>query len=191
MTLDQTIEVPILGMDCAECTQHVQHAIAALPGVRAVDVLLAAEKAVVRLDPVRVDREAIARAVEGAGYRVSSDRQADAGDLRRSISRLLIVIIALVLAFVVFGELLGAFDWLTARLPWPVGLAAVLIGGFPVFRNVVRATLRRQVISHTLMTLGVIAAMRSASGSRRGGRRSSCAWATTLSASPPSAPAGR
>ncbi|MCJ7676745.1 MAG: cation transporter, partial [Anaerolineales bacterium] len=92
MTLDQTIEVPILGMDCAECTQHVQHAIAALPGVRAVDVLLAAEKAVVRLDPVRVDREAIARAVEGAGYHVSPDRQADARGLRRSISRLLIII---------------------------------------------------------------------------------------------------
>ena len=159
MTLDQTIEVPILGMDCAECTQHVQHAIAALPGVRAVDVLLAAEKAIVRLDPVRVDREAIARAVEGAGYHVSPDRQADARGLRRSISRLLIIIIALVLAFVVFGEWLGAFDWLTARLPWPVGLAAVLVGGFPVFRNVVRATLRRQVIAHTLMTVGVIAAM--------------------------------
>lgn len=159
MTLEQTIEVPVLGMDCAECTQHVQHAIAALPGVRAVDVLLAAEKAVVRLDPVRVDRQAIARAVEGAGYRVSPDRQAEASDLRRSISRLLILIIALVLAFVVLGELLGAFDWLTARLPWPVGLAAVLLGGFPVFRNVVRSTLRRQVVAHTLMTVGVIAAM--------------------------------
>src|SRR5512140_2264448 len=34
----------------------------------------------------------------------------------------------------------------------------VLVGGHPVFRNVVRATLRRQVISHHLMTLGVIAA---------------------------------
>ncbi len=159
MTLDQTIEVPILGMDCAECTQHVQHAIAALPGVRAVDVLLAAEKAVVRLDPVRVDRESIARAVEGAGYKVAPDRQADARGLRRSVSRLLIVVIALVLAMVVLGEWLGAFDWLTRRLPWPVGLAAVLVGGFPVFRNVVRATLRRQVIAHTLMSVGVIAAM--------------------------------
>jgi Cd2+/Zn2+-exporting ATPase/Cu+-exporting ATPase len=159
MTLDQTIEVPVLGMDCAECTQHVQHAIAALPGVRAVDVLLAAEKAVVRLDPVRVDRAAIARAVEGAGYRVAGERHEELKDLRRGISRLLVIIVALVLAFVVVGELLGALDWLTTRLPWPVGLAAVLIGGFPVFRTVVRATLRRQVVAHTLMTVGVIAAM--------------------------------
>jgi len=159
VTLDQTIEVPILGMDCADCTQHVQRAIAALPGVRTVDVLLGAEKAIVCLDPLRLDREAIARAVEGAGYQVAPDRQAEARGLRRSVSRLLIAVIAVVLAFVVVGEWLGAFDWLTRRLPWPLGLAAVLLGGFPVFRNVVRAALRRQVIAHTLMTVGVIAAM--------------------------------
>jgi Cu+-exporting ATPase len=159
VTLDQTIEVPILGMDCVDCTQHVQHAIAALPGVRAVDVLLGAEKAVVRLDPLRVDRQAVARAVEGAGYQVAPDRRTEARGLRRSVSRLMIAVIAIVLAFIVVGEWLGAFDWLTRRLPWPVGLAAVLVGGLPVFRNVVRAALRRQVIAHTLMTVGVIAAV--------------------------------
>jgi Cd2+/Zn2+-exporting ATPase/Cu+-exporting ATPase len=35
----------------------------------------------------------------------------------------------------------------------------VIAGGYPVFMNVIRATLKRQVISHTLMTLGVIAAL--------------------------------
>ena len=159
MTLDRTIEVPILGMDCAECTRHVQKAIAAVPGVRAVDVLLATEKAIVRLDPVRVDRQAISRAVEGAGYKVPADRQAETRAFGRSVSRLFGVLVLAILAMVVAGEWLGAFDWLTARLPWPVGLAAVLIGGFPAFRNVVRAALRRQVIAHTLMTVGVVAAM--------------------------------
>jgi Cu+-exporting ATPase len=159
MTLEQTIEVPILGMDCAECTQHVQHAIAAVPGVNSVDVLLATEKAVVRLDPVRADRQAIARAVEGAGYKVPADRQAETRAFGQSVSRLFGVLVIAVLGMVVAGEWLGVFDWLTARLPWPVGLVAVLIGGFPVFRNVVRAALRRQVIAHTLMTVGVLAAM--------------------------------
>jgi len=42
-----TLEVPVAGMDCAECTQHVRHAIAALPGVASVDVFLASEKALV------------------------------------------------------------------------------------------------------------------------------------------------
>ena len=47
-------------------------AIAALPGVQAVDVFLASEKAVIVLDPDRVDEAAIGRAVEGAGYSVPS-----------------------------------------------------------------------------------------------------------------------
>ena len=50
----KTLEIPISGMDCAECTQHVQHAIEKLPGVQSVNVFLGTEKAVVRLDPAQV-----------------------------------------------------------------------------------------------------------------------------------------
>src|SRR5581483_12030866 len=63
-----TIEVPIAGMDCADCTRSVQQAIAALPGVQSADVLLASEKAVIRLDPTKVDLPAIRAAVARAGY---------------------------------------------------------------------------------------------------------------------------
>ena len=59
----------------------------------------------------------------------------------------------------VIGEWFGLFEQITEQVPWPIGVAIVLIGGYPIFRNVIRATLRRQVISHTLMTLGVIAAL--------------------------------
>ena len=34
-----------------------------------------------------------------------------------------------------------------------------MIAGYPIFRNVIRATLHRQIISHTLMTIGVLAAI--------------------------------
>jgi len=44
-------------------------------------------------------------------------------------------------------------------VPWPLGLALVLAGGYPVFRNVVRAALKRQITSHALMTLGALAAL--------------------------------
>lgn len=47
----QTLEIPIAGMDCAECTMHVQHAIEKLPGVQSVNVFLGTEKAVLKLDP--------------------------------------------------------------------------------------------------------------------------------------------
>ena len=71
-----TLEVPVAGMDCAECTQHVRHAIAGLPGVASVDVFLTSEKAIVRLDPAQVDLPAIRRAVQGAGYSVPEARPA-------------------------------------------------------------------------------------------------------------------
>jgi Cd2+/Zn2+-exporting ATPase/Cu+-exporting ATPase len=60
---------------------------------------------------------------------------------------------------VIAGELLGLFDFLNGLIPFPIGLLIVLLGGWPVFRKVVRSALNRQIISHTLMTVGVIAAL--------------------------------
>ena len=58
-------------MDCMECSQHVQQALAAVPGVESVEVLLSSEKAVLRLDPTQVPMEALHQAVEAAGYDVA------------------------------------------------------------------------------------------------------------------------
>jgi Cd2+/Zn2+-exporting ATPase/Cu+-exporting ATPase len=164
MAQAHTIEVPIAGMDCAECTEHVQTAIAALPGVETVQVFLAAEKAVVRLDPRRVDLAAVRQAVEGAGYTVPTVADAAPGavqsrDFARRVLGLFGLVFGGVLLVVVAGEGLGLFEVVTTRVPWPVGVALVLLAGYPVFRNVVRAALRRQIIAHTLMTLGVVAAL--------------------------------
>jgi Cu+-exporting ATPase len=160
------LEVRVAGMDCAECTMHVRQAIAALPGVRSVDVFLASEKAQVSFDPARVDLAAIRTAVEGAGYAVpASDgepvRPAETllGDFQRRLLSFLAVVFGAVLFVVVAGEWLGLFEDITARVPWPIGLAIVIAGGYPVFLNVARAAWRRQVISHTLMSVGVIAAL--------------------------------
>jgi Cd2+/Zn2+-exporting ATPase/Cu+-exporting ATPase len=163
-----TIEVPVKGMDCAECTQHVQHALAGLKGVQKVDVFLASEKAVMLLDPKKVTMPMIREAVKGAGYTVpESDATRDAslslarhaGDLTRSVLTLFGVLFGVIVFVVVVGEWLGLFEQLTLRVPWYVWLAAILIGGYPIFVNVLRAALQRQVLSHTLMTLGVLAAI--------------------------------
>ena len=164
MANSKTLEIPISGMDCAECTQHVQHAIEKVPGVHSVNVFLTTEKAVVKLDPAQVDIPAIRAAVRVAGYDVpASDAPQPApvpmGDFNRRLTVLLASVFAIILSVVIFGEVLGLFDFLNERVPFIVGLALVLAGGYPVFRNVIRATLNRQIISHTLMTLGVIAAL--------------------------------
>ena len=174
----RTIELPVKGMDCAECTQHVQQAIAALPGVAEVNVFLASEKAVVRLDPERVPLAAIRAAVSQAGYQVPEPPAAPTADapatepadtagatrgLPENFSRRLLTFMAVVFGAVLFivvvGEWLGVFEQLTARVPFVVGAALVGLSGWPIFRNVLRAALRRQVTSHTLMTLGVLAAL--------------------------------
>src|SRR5713226_8263888 len=73
MAETKKIQIPIAGMDCAECTEHVHHALAALPGVESAQVLLTSEKAIVRFDPTLVDLNLIRRAVESAGYSVPND----------------------------------------------------------------------------------------------------------------------
>jgi len=160
----KTLEVPISGMDCAECTQHVQHAIAKLPGVQSVDVFLSTEKAVVQLDPGLVQMSDIHSAVQGAGYDVPVSNAPQPApvsmeDFNRKLTVLLVGVFAMILSVVIFGEILGWFDFLNERVPFLVGLVLVLAGGYPVFLNVIRATFKRQIISHTLMTLGVIAAL--------------------------------
>lgn len=167
MANQRTLEVPIAGMDCAECAAHVQRAIEKLPGVAKADVLLGAEKAIIEMDEQRVDMDAIRAAVAEAGYSVpaadsplpvhASSESAQA--FNRRLTLLLLGIFVGVLGVVVVGEWMGVFAYLNEHIPFYVGLLIVLAGGYPVLRNVIRATLRRQIVSHTLMTVGMLAAL--------------------------------
>ncbi len=161
------LEIPVQGMDCAECTLHVQHALAALPGVEDVQVLLSTEKAVLQIDPSQVDLPTIRKAVAGAGYTVpeqaaSTQAQPAAKSLAaftRPILTLFGLVFGAVLLVVIVGEWLGLFERVTDWVPWYIGWGLVLLAGAPIFWNVIRSALRRQVISHTLMSIGVIAAL--------------------------------
>ncbi|MGN6563877.1 MAG: heavy metal translocating P-type ATPase, partial [Thermomicrobiales bacterium] len=161
MSAERTVEVPIRGMDCDECARHVQAALCAVPGVRSANVLLATEKAILQLDPQRVDDTAIREAVAAAGYEVGGPAAAgpSAATFTRQILALFGIVCGAVLLVAVAGEWFGLFATLTTRIPWLVGVAIVALIGWPVFLNVVRAALRRQVISHTLMSVGVVAAL--------------------------------
>lgn len=147
------------------------HAIAALPGVEKVDVFLSSEKAVIRLDPERVPLPAIREAVSRAGYQVPEAVPASAetastaaarglpANFTRRVLTLMAIVFGAVLFVIVVGEWFGLFETLTARVPFPIGAGLVVLSGWPIFRNVMHAALRRQVTSHTLMTLGVLAAL--------------------------------
>jgi Cd2+/Zn2+-exporting ATPase/Cu+-exporting ATPase len=240
----QRVEVPVRGMDCAECTRHVRQALLEVPGVEGADVLLAAEKAVVRLDPSRVGLAELRRAVTAAGYaipqgyvfpggrtgvrtdlsagqvtggldgsgagaeggtmagqagemmagvlegagaeggtgaeraagmmtggpegagaegarvagRAEGQEQGGLDRFSRPVLAFLGVFFGGALFVVVVGEWLGLFETLTQWVPWPAWLALVLLVGWPIYGNVLRAARRGKVIAHTLMMVGVIAA---------------------------------
>ena len=164
-----TLELPVKGMDCAACAQHVEGAIARLPGVQTVQVLLSAERATVAFDPAQVNLEQIRTAVAQAGYSIpdpgseTEDKAASTapGPRLASLSSLgwaALGLVALVVIGAAIGERMGLFDRVVDRLPWWLPALAIVLGGWPVLRNVVQAALQRQITSHTLMTLGVVAA---------------------------------
>jgi Cd2+/Zn2+-exporting ATPase/Cu+-exporting ATPase len=160
----KTLELPIQGMDCAECTRHVKHAIEQVDGVEMVEVYLASEMAIIQHQAGALDEISIRKAVASAGYSVADPREQSAPiqtppDYTRSILSLLGLLFGVILFIIVVGEWLGLFAAITAQIPWPVSLLIVILIGYPVFLNVIRATLNRQIIAHSLMSLGVIAAI--------------------------------
>jgi Cu+-exporting ATPase len=157
----KTIELPVEGMDCAECARHVAGALAQVPGVCRVNVLLAAQKVVLEVDSAHPpEPEALRRAVEAAGYRVPhTEAHVVATPPVHHITGLLVFLFGTVLTIVVLGEWLGLFEQLTARVPLPVGVALVGLLGYPIFRRVVQALLRGRILAHTLMSVGALAAL--------------------------------
>ncbi|HUE97802.1 MAG TPA: cation-translocating P-type ATPase [Anaerolineales bacterium] len=165
MNQTQTIEIPIAGMDCTECTQTVQRAITSLHGIKKADVFLSSEKAIIQLDPSMVKMTDIRNAVKNAGYSIPEQKDDETapnralGHFSRRIFTVFGLVFGAAILLVVAGEWLGLLDGLTQLIPFPLGVALVVLGGAPIFLNVIRATIKRQVISHTLMSIGSLAAI--------------------------------
>jgi len=64
--------LPIVGMTCASCSQHVEEALRTLDGVLEVNVNLATERATVEYIPGLVGMDEFRRAVSEAGYEVGA-----------------------------------------------------------------------------------------------------------------------
>lgn len=160
MTTNQTIEVPIEGMDCLDCSQHVQRALAGVAGVARAEVLLTAERAVLEIDPDRVDMVELRQAVAAAGYSIPAEAVVTrpSSEPRRAPLALVGALTAAVVLLAVVGERLGWIALASRAVPWFVWVAAILVFGYPVFLEVLRAARQRRIIAHTLMSLGVLAA---------------------------------
>ena len=156
------LELSVAELDCADEARQIQGALRRLDGVLDVQAVVSARRAVVGYDPDRIQPEAIREAIHRLGMTVSDARSPVTGG-RRPLRDLLgwaFVSVIAAMALVGFvGERLGLVDALVDRIPPWVALAAVLAGGYPIFRNVVRALRNGSVTSHALMTLGILGAI--------------------------------
>lgn len=90
----RTLTLQIGGMHCQGCETIIEHAVAALPGVRRAKADYSSEVLVVTFDPTRHDAGAIVRVVEDHGYECLL--QAPRHSWKRAASHVLVVLLAVV-----------------------------------------------------------------------------------------------
>lgn len=179
------MELSVKGMDCSGCARNVRQAIEQVEGVQEVEVLLAAERARITPGPHAPDMEAVKKAVEDMGYHIqetpapsgtfhttahsATEEGGEAGretvgganmdDIAKQSFRLFGLVFGGVLFIVVAGEWLGLFETITGAIPFWAGALAVVLIGYPVFKQVVKAAAKGMVTPHALMALGAATAL--------------------------------
>lgn len=166
-------KLAIRGMTCTACAAAVERSVAKVPGVARAAVNFATEKMDVTYDESRTGLDAIAKAVESAGYALRDARAdgppADDGQLRALRSRL---IASLVFSAPVFylamgpmiglpvpGALSGERGALLMALTQFMLILPVLYVNAEIYRSGTRALLRRAPTMDTLVAIGTAAAV--------------------------------
>lgn len=163
--MSKKLEIPVKGMDCAGCVRSVKQAIEQLPGITSVEVLLSAEKAIIERQGQQPDHSHIKKAIEGIGYHVPDESGNNAREapgteaFAKRIFRMFGMVFGVILFVVVAGEWMGLFESATQRIPFWAGALIVVAMGYPVFKKVVVAAFKGQIIAHALMALGAVAAL--------------------------------
>jgi Cu+-exporting ATPase len=67
----ETLTLPVEGMTCASCVARVEKTLKKVDGVEIANVNLATEAVALSYDPTKTSLDALAKAVEGAGYKLA------------------------------------------------------------------------------------------------------------------------
>jgi Cd2+/Zn2+-exporting ATPase/Cu+-exporting ATPase len=152
------------GMDCASCAAKIEERLARLPGVASATVYFGAAKAAVSHDPEQCRADDVIRAIRALGYKASPAEVT--GGTRWHTSRIgdlirfaFVAVIALFALTEVVLERLGVAHIAMSRVPWWAALAAVLVGGYPIFRRAILGLRARQINSDLLMSVAIFAAL--------------------------------
>ena len=147
--------LPIEGMTCASCAARIERKLKKLEGVEA-SVNYASEEATVTYDPLRIDPDELARAVEAAGYRVRAEgEQAEAVPSLRSrlVAAVALALPVTLLAMVTPLQFEG-WEWLAGALATPV----VFWSGWSFHVGAFRSLRHLSATMDTLISIGTLAA---------------------------------
>lgn len=141
------------GMDCADCAVTVEKRVAALPGVRRAAVNFAAGSLEAEHAP-ELNREEIKRAVAAAGYSVPENvaEETPFWQTKRTLA-------LLASAFLFASGFTLGFAGAPQTLRTMVYLAAILVGGWPIFRAALQSIKVRNLDMNVLMSAAVVGAV--------------------------------
>jgi Zn2+/Cd2+-exporting ATPase len=151
--LERTV-VRVEGMDCASCAATVERRVSALPGVSKATVNFAAGRLDAEHDP-GLSLEELEGAVRAAGYGVAKTEEAERTPFWRTPRALLTAASALLFLAGLALSVGGAPE--TVRMV--TYLAAIAVGGLPIFRAAVAGLRARHLDMNVLMSAATIGAV--------------------------------
>jgi Cd2+/Zn2+-exporting ATPase len=151
--LQRTV-VRVEGMDCASCASTVERSVGRLPGVRTATVNFAAGRLDAEHDP-NLALEEIEGAVRAAGYGVARSEEVERSPFWRTPRTLSVIASALLFALGLGLTLAGAPEVARAT----AYLAAIAIGGIPIFRAAVAGLRARHLDMNVLMSAATVGAV--------------------------------
>jgi Zn2+/Cd2+-exporting ATPase len=146
--------VRVEGMDCASCAATVEKRVSALPGVVRAHVNFTAGRLDAEHDP-GLSREELEEAVRAAGYGVARTEEAERIPFWRTPRALLTAASALLFCVGLVLTLAGGPE--IARVV--VYLAAIVVGGLPIFRAAVAGLRARHLDMNVLMSAATVGAV--------------------------------
>ncbi|MFC2045611.1 heavy metal translocating P-type ATPase [Chloroflexota bacterium] len=152
---------PVYGMTCASCVARVEEALAGVPGVVAVSVNLASEKATVEyIEGTEVSD--LHRAVKEAGYKLGSEAETikDVTTVARRETMALRkrLIVAVILAATIMAVGMGTSFAAKPYVLWALATPVQFWAGLRFYRGAWGALKHRTADMNTLITVGTSAA---------------------------------
>lgn len=173
----QSITLPVEGMTCASCVQRVEKALKNVDGVQEANVNLATEKVSLGFDGSKTNLNALAKAIENAGYTLVLPETGQSTETAKTIpSRELhkeqvyaqlkkeFLISAILAAAIMIVSMLSMSDWCMNRLPLSMdeinkllliaSTLVMIVGGRRFFTIALRLVKHFSADMNTLVAVG-------------------------------------